>query len=317
MPVTNVLVTGANAGLGKECCRQLALLDGIEKVYLGCRNEEKAKAAKASLEESTGKMGVFEIVLMDVSKLDSVREAIQMFKKDSVILDGIVLNAGGGGTNPMGMAAGIGVTNIFALNVLGHALFIDLAIQEKIFTAGSVVYSGSEGARGIPSFGGVKPVLNNGAVEEFVSIADGSMEGLNDNNVYAYAKCTAALWIGSLARKHPYPESKMRFVTMSPGGTKSTNVFDPLPIPMRWILKTTFQVMSLLGKVHGLETGAKRYMDALTEDGNATYKSGVFYASTDENSITGPTGDQSIIWDVFANEIYQDNAYTAIDKLLK
>ena len=34
------LVTGANAGLGKECCRQLALLDGIEKVYLGCRNKD-------------------------------------------------------------------------------------------------------------------------------------------------------------------------------------------------------------------------------------------------------------------------------------
>ncbi|CAB9506750.1 Protochlorophyllide reductase A, chloroplastic [Seminavis robusta] len=318
MPITNVLVTGANAGLGKECCRQLALLEGIEKVYLGCRNEEKAKAAKSSLEESTGKMGVFDIVLMDVAKLDSVRAAIQGLKKDSVMLDGIVLNAGGSsGVHPMEKAVGICVTNIFALNVLGHALFIDLAIKEKIFTAGTVVFSGSEGARGIPSLADPRPVLQNGAVEEFSSIADGSMDGLDITNVYNYVKLAAALWIGSLARKYPFSKCKMRFLTMSPGGTKSTNIFDPMALPTRWVFKAMFQVMWLFGKVHDLETGAKRYVDALTDEGGTNYKSGRFYASADENSITGPTSDQSAIWDVFDNEVYQDNAYTAIEKLLK
>ena len=53
--VKSVLITGANGGLGKECARQLALLDGTEKIYLGCRNEGRAKAAKRSLEELTGK----------------------------------------------------------------------------------------------------------------------------------------------------------------------------------------------------------------------------------------------------------------------
>jgi NAD(P)-dependent dehydrogenase (short-subunit alcohol dehydrogenase family) len=67
----SVLITGANGGLGKETARQLALQDGIERIYLGCRNEEKAKAAKLELEESTGK-SVFEIILMDISNLNSV-----------------------------------------------------------------------------------------------------------------------------------------------------------------------------------------------------------------------------------------------------
>jgi len=44
----SVLVTGANAGLGKESARQLALLDSIERVYLGCRTIEKAAAAGSS-----------------------------------------------------------------------------------------------------------------------------------------------------------------------------------------------------------------------------------------------------------------------------
>lgn len=36
-----VMITGANAGLGKEFARQLAVYDDdIEKIYLACRNEE-------------------------------------------------------------------------------------------------------------------------------------------------------------------------------------------------------------------------------------------------------------------------------------
>ena len=42
----SILITGANAGLGKESARQMAMQTGIEKIYLGCRNPEKAKVAK-------------------------------------------------------------------------------------------------------------------------------------------------------------------------------------------------------------------------------------------------------------------------------
>ncbi len=42
----SILITGANAGLGKETARQFALQGGMEKIYLGCRNEAKAKIAK-------------------------------------------------------------------------------------------------------------------------------------------------------------------------------------------------------------------------------------------------------------------------------
>jgi NAD(P)-dependent dehydrogenase (short-subunit alcohol dehydrogenase family) len=49
------LITGANAGIGKEVARQLAALETAEKIYLACRNEEKARAAKADLEARTGK----------------------------------------------------------------------------------------------------------------------------------------------------------------------------------------------------------------------------------------------------------------------
>ena len=92
-PIQSILITGANAGLGRECARQLALLDGVRKIYLGCRNETKALGAKVALVVETGRE-IFEIVLLDVTDLASVRAAVA--KLDSPI-DAVVLNAGGSG----------------------------------------------------------------------------------------------------------------------------------------------------------------------------------------------------------------------------
>ncbi len=44
--VKTVLITGANAGLGKDMARQFALTGGIESIYLAGRDQTKAQAAK-------------------------------------------------------------------------------------------------------------------------------------------------------------------------------------------------------------------------------------------------------------------------------
>ena len=125
--VKTVLITGANGGLGKECARQLALLNGTEKIYLGCRNEERAKAAKRSLEESTGK-SIFEIVLMDVSDVDSVRSAVESLREP---VEGLVMNAGGMGGSTPGQKNGEGVIQLLAVNVLGHVVLLDELLQQQ------------------------------------------------------------------------------------------------------------------------------------------------------------------------------------------
>ena len=119
--IQSVLITGANAGLGREASRQLALQSGIEKIYLGCRDDAKAQAAKAELEAETGR-SIFEIVLLDVSNPDSVRAAVRRLENP---VDAVILNAGGtGGTSPIARTSD-GVTNIFAVNVLGHVVLVD------------------------------------------------------------------------------------------------------------------------------------------------------------------------------------------------
>ena len=67
-----MLITGANAGIGKDVARQLALRPEMARIYLACRDRDRATRAKAELEAATGRR-IFDIVLMDVADLGSVR----------------------------------------------------------------------------------------------------------------------------------------------------------------------------------------------------------------------------------------------------
>ena len=75
MPAASVLVTGANSGIGKEVARQFAETDSFDTIYLACRNQNKAEAARDDLQRSTGK-SIFTTVPLDTSDLVSVRAAI-------------------------------------------------------------------------------------------------------------------------------------------------------------------------------------------------------------------------------------------------
>jgi hypothetical protein len=62
------------------------------------------------------------------------------------------------------------------------------------------------------------------------------------------------------------------------------------------------------GMVHTLEVGAKRFVDAISDE---RYKSGVFYASK-EGKLSGDMVDQSTFFADLKNTSFQDNANEAI-----
>ena len=301
-PIQSVLITGANAGLGRESARQLALQDSVQKIYLGCRNEIKARAARVALEAETGRE-IFEIVLMDVADPNSVRAAVATL---DCPIDAVVLNAGGtGGTAPNALTP-TGVTSMFAVNVLGYAVLVDALLERQLVTS-TVLYAGSEAARGFPKMGIARPILDTSSVDEFASIADGTKFSLNSDllDIYANVKLTAAYWMASMARQY----SHIRFVTMSPGGTTGTNGMDDLTFVKKLLFKHIGGVlMPLLGMMHGVEVGARRYVDGLT---NPRFESGRFYASAG-GSPTGPVVDQATIVTDFGNHAIQDNANQAV-----
>jgi len=305
-PIRSVIITGANAGLGRECARQLALKSDIEKIYLGCRSKEKALAAKIELEIETGRK-IFEIFLIDVMDPASVRKAVDTLTSP---VDAIVLNAGGmGGREPTSITKG-DVTNIFAVNILGHAVFIKELLSRELVTS-TILYAGSETARGVPRMGIPRPQLESYSTDELAGIADGTLFNEKSDPMYIYAmvKLMAALWMSELASKHP----DIRFITMSPGGTAGTNGMDDLPLAKKIFFKYVGGlIMPLFGMMHGVDVGARRYVDGLFDK---AYKTGRFYAST-EGSPTGPIIDQASIMPELDVKSFQENAYKAIHRYI-
>ena len=54
-----VLITGANAGIGKDVARQLASRPEIARIYLACRNQDRAATAEAELKVTGGRIFTF------------------------------------------------------------------------------------------------------------------------------------------------------------------------------------------------------------------------------------------------------------------
>ncbi|MFG1645705.1 SDR family NAD(P)-dependent oxidoreductase [Amycolatopsis sp. NPDC049252] len=303
VPVKTVLITGANAGIGKDVARQLALRPEVARIYLACRNRDRASEARAELEAKTGR-AIFEIVLMDVADPGSVRAALAGIDGS---LDALVMNAGGvGGRTPTALTAD-GVTTVFAVNVLGHAVLLDTLLTEG--RLGEVaVYAGSEAARGVPKFGMKRPSFASTSADELATVIDGSYftgRRLDRNLAHGQVKYIAALWMASLGRRYP----DRRFVTVSPGNTSGTDGPNDMSLPLRLAAR---YVMPVLKISHKLEVGAKRLVDGVIDP---TLSSGVFYASA-ANTTTGPLVDQAEIFPDLANPSFQDHANEAIHRFI-
>ena len=297
-----VLITGANAGIGKEVARQLALRPEIARIHLACRNQDKAIVAKADLEAATGRR-VFDIVVMDVADLDSVRAGLAGI---SGAVDALVMNAGVIGPKTMDLTVD-GVTTVFATNVLGHVVLLEGLLADN--RLGEVaVLAGSEAVRGVPKLRMKGPSFVSTSADELASVIDGSYfasRKADFNLAFAQAKYIGALWMSYLARQHP----DRRFITVSPGNTTGTGAPSGLPLPMQIAAK---YVMPALGLAHKLDVGAKRLVDGVTDP---TLSSGRFYASA-ANTLKGPLFDQADFLPDLANPTFQDNANEAIHRFI-
>ena len=302
LPEKTVMITGANAGIGKEVARQLALRPEIARIYLACRNQERASTAKAELEAATGRT-IFDIVLMDVADLGSVRDGLADIDGS---LDALVMNAGVIGPQSMNLTAD-GVTTVFATNVLGHVVLLEGLLAED--RLGEVaVFVGSEAVRGVPKLRMKGPSFVSTSADELATVIDGSYFANRKpdfNLAFGQAKYIGALWMSYLARQHP----DRRFITVSPGNTTGTGAPNGLPLPMRVAAK---YVMPALGLAHKLDVGAKRLVDGVTDP---TLSSGAFYASA-ANTLTGPLVNQADFLPDLANPSFQDNANEAIHRFI-
>ncbi|KAI9570103.1 hypothetical protein HD554DRAFT_2087070 [Boletus coccyginus] len=126
------LITGANAGIGKETAR--VLLTKNAKVWIACRNVSKGEAALRELEELTGQNA--HLLILDLSNLRSIKQSVEEFLRRESRLH-ILFNNAGVLQPPIDMVTDDGYDLQFGTNVLGHFYLTKLLLPTLVSTARS------------------------------------------------------------------------------------------------------------------------------------------------------------------------------------
>ena len=118
------MVTGANSGIGKATSLALARMGAT--VVMVARNKEKAEAARSDIIRESRNNSV-ELLLADLSSLESVRQLVEDFHKKYSGLHVLINNAGL--FNQRRRVTTDGYENTFATNYLGPFLLTNLQLD--------------------------------------------------------------------------------------------------------------------------------------------------------------------------------------------
>ncbi len=134
------LVTGANAGIGREICLKLAKLHAT--VVMACRNEMHGKETQEEIIEISGNNNVF-LHIVDLSNQQSIRDFVKIFLREYNQFHVLVNNAGISLRKRRESVDGIECT--FATNVLAYFLLSNLLIEKlKASVPSRIVHVASE-----------------------------------------------------------------------------------------------------------------------------------------------------------------------------
>ncbi len=158
------MVTGANSGIGKVVAKELSRMGG--RVTLVCRNQVKGEIARNEIENATGNKSV-ELMLADLSSLESVRALAKNYRGAHTELNVLVNNAGliiGKRT-----ATVDGLETTFVVNYLSHFLLTNLLLDLLSNSAPSRVVNVTSDAhfRGHMSLEDLQEVGNYGAMRAY------------------------------------------------------------------------------------------------------------------------------------------------------
>ncbi len=143
------IVTGANSGIGLETARQLIKQGG--HVVMACRRVEAGEAEARSF---AGLKGTCEVMKMDLTDLQSVRDFVDAFLTRHDRLDGLMCNAGLVVMGNQARYTKDGLEETIAVSFFGHLLLTELLLDlikksapSRIGLVSSVVHAGSPANR--------------------------------------------------------------------------------------------------------------------------------------------------------------------------
>src|SRR5438309_2034730 len=119
-----VMVTGANSGIGKSASIALAEKGGT--VVMVARNKERGEAARSEIVTKSGNNSI-DLLLADLSSLESVRRLVAEFRKKYSKLHVLINNAGL--FNQRRRVTADGYENTFATNYLAPFLLTNIQLD--------------------------------------------------------------------------------------------------------------------------------------------------------------------------------------------
>ncbi|MCI5055267.1 MAG: SDR family NAD(P)-dependent oxidoreductase [Flavobacteriales bacterium] len=252
----NILITGANGGIGIEVVR-LLIEQGAKKIYLACRTQKKA-------EEVISKLPGHEHLLVPIGNFDmtnpkSIASAVEFKPKET--LDIVFLQAGG-----MVVSEGFEFVEIngkcvektIQQNAIGGILTFHYLDKKGLISQDArIVFAGGEGARGIPNFIRKPDFKTPKDLEDYISSAEGNYSAIDALGV---SKFVSALLVQKLSMN-----TKSRDILwFSPGLTGGTKGLDALKNPKRFLMKHIgFPIMQFLGVAQGPKRAAMKYVGCL------------------------------------------------------
>ncbi len=202
----NVIITGANSGLGFETAKKIAK-DKDYRVILACRNDEKAKQAMADITAATGNENT-DAMKLDVSLLSSVRKFAEEYIEKYGTVNVLINNAGISSMRESGTTAE-GFEVVFATNYLGHFL-LTLLLLPHFSDVGRIINITSD-------------MHNPPGGIEWQGVEYLAYKAMADRRRYAYSKLCAIYFTHKLDEILKSRESSVTVNSFNPGFMAATN----------------------------------------------------------------------------------------------
>ncbi len=220
------VITGANSGIGFETAKALAKKGAF--IVMVCRNDDKAMAAKSSIQNEIEGAGV-DIILCDFSIQKEIHKAANQIKSRYNKIDILINNHGFIAKERWETVDGLEAT--FAVNHIGYFLFTNLLI-EHIKSAGNarIINVASDAHR----YGNFEP--ENLQLES----------GFNPMKAYGNSKLFNILFTKELASR--VRDTDVTVNCLHPGVVRS-NFSENLNLPMKlfWTIGKPFMVSAKKG----------------------------------------------------------------------
>lgn len=253
-----ILVTGGNAGLGKQCVLEYAQRNPSE-LWLVARTLDKAKAAAEDVQKQLTAPANIKTLAMDLASFDSIKAAAAAFVESANRLDILMLNAGIM-AQPPGLTKD-GYELQFGTNYLGHTLLTNLLLPVLKKTANDldadtrIITLSSHGHTLAPTPSGI----------EFESLKTDA-SALSAYARYGQSKLAAILWARQMAKEYP----QFTVASIHPGVVNTNLMNNATATPM---------ILRVLTSVFGwfLKSPAQGAMNQLWASVGKGVKSGLYY----------------------------------------